>query len=148
MVSASFGFHQDRGEFVASSVNAQVLTVTFPALTDVDPVASVDGTVVAAEIHRSATRTSTTVHDVPVTATLRIGVGARPRPRRNDVDGLLFRLLDRAQIEYRTNTQVLDIATADRPRAVRLSHLQALDLDAALFTAVGEILLAQSPQED
>ena len=118
-------------------------TTTFPALTGVDPVATVDDLPVPAEIHRGDTRTSITVHDVPATATLRIGVGARPRLRRNDVSGLLFTRLDRAQIAYRTKTQVLDIVTADRPLAVRIAGLQTLDLDDTLFTALSEILLAQ-----
>ncbi|MCM4080939.1 hypothetical protein [Paractinoplanes hotanensis] len=80
---------------------------------------------------------------MPATATLRISVGARPGLRRDDVAGLVFTLLDRAQIEYPTKTRVLDAATADRPLAVRLSSLQALDLDNELFTAIGEILLLQ-----
>ncbi|WP_433303949.1 TIM-barrel domain-containing protein [Actinoplanes sp. CA-030573] len=142
--SASLSFDQERGELVASSRIARTFTVTFVALTGVDPIASVDGAVVGAEVHRAATRTSITVPGVPAAATLRVAVGARPRLRANDVDALLFRLLDRAPIEYEIKSRVLEIATAARPLAVRLSHLQALDLDAELFTALGEILLARS----
>lgn len=147
MVSAFLEFSQDRGEFVATSSIDRSFTVTFPALTDVEPVVSVDGAAVPADLNRAATRTSVTVHDVPAGATLRVGVGSRPRLRRNDVDRLLFTLLDRARIEYRTKSRVFDVATAARPLNVRLSHLQSLGLDAALSTAVGEILLAQSLEQ-
>ncbi|WP_250033953.1 glycoside hydrolase family 31 protein [Paractinoplanes maris] len=145
-------WRQDQGELVAgpaagAGLVTRTWTTTFPALTGVDPVASVDNLPVPAEIHRDETRTSITVRDVPVTATLRIGVGARPRPRRNDVAGLLFTRLDRAQIAYATKTRVHETATADRPLAIRLSALQALGLDDELLTAIGEILLAQTLEE-
>ncbi|MBU2668214.1 hypothetical protein KOI35_32355 [Actinoplanes bogorensis] len=150
-VRTQLRYRQADGELVVAPAEdadgilpaARRWTVSFPALTDVDPVATVDGVDTPFDIERGDTRTSITVHDVPVTATLRIGVGARPRLRRNDVSGLVFTLLDRAQIEYRTKTKVLETATADRPLTVRLSALQALDLDDALATAIGEILLAQ-----
>ena len=51
-------------------------------------------------------------------------------------------MLDRAHIDYEVKTQIHTIATSDRPLSVRISHLQALGLDRALETAVGEILLA------
>jgi alpha-glucosidase (family GH31 glycosyl hydrolase) len=144
--TTSLRWHQQSGEFdIGASQVTRTWTTTFPALTGVDPVATVDNSPVPAEIRRDETRTSITVHDVPVTATLRISVGARPRLRPNDVSALLFALLDRAQIAYSTKTHVLDAATADRPLAVRLSNLQALGLDNDLFTAVGEILLARHP---
>jgi hypothetical protein len=56
----------------------------------------------------------------------------------------LFTMLDRAQIEYRTKTRVMDSATSDHPLAVRLSSLQSLDLDKEVVTAVSEILLARA----
>jgi len=122
--------------------------VTFPALAAADPTATVDGVPVPARLSRETTRTSITVDDVPATATLRIGLGARPRLGRNDVAGRLFTLLDRAQIAYRIKSEVLEAATSDQPLAVRLSRLQVLDLDDALSTAVGEILLARSDEAE
>lgn len=144
-------FEQDSGELVAGPACGAVevvpavrtWTVTLPAFDPTaEPVATVDGVSVRAEVRHDDTRTSVTVQDVPATATLRIGLGARPRLRRNDVAGRLFALLDRAQIEYDLKTRVLDAATSERSLAVRLSALQALGLEEALATAVGEILLA------
>ena len=91
----------------------------------------------SAPIDHEATRTSVTVEDIPATAALRIDIGGRPRLRPNDV-------ADRAQIEYRQKTQVLERATSAHPLAVRLSGLQAMGLADEIFTAVGEILLAQA----
>ncbi|MGK5683495.1 TIM-barrel domain-containing protein [Actinoplanes sp. URMC 104] len=125
----------------SGATGVRTWTVTLPGFLG-DPVASVDGAPVPGEVRSGESRTSITVDRVPVMATLRIGVGARPRLARNDVAGRLFTLLNRAQIEYRTKTLVLDAATAQRSLAVRLSTLQALDLDEPLATAVGEILLA------
>jgi len=67
------------------------------------------------------------------------GSAARPRLRRNDVPGLVFALLDRAQIPYLLKTQVLATIRSAQP----LTVLQSLDLDDHLRTAIGEILLAQ-----
>jgi alpha-glucosidase (family GH31 glycosyl hydrolase) len=148
-------YHQERGELVVGPARGggngvpatRTWTVTFPALTGADPVVTVDGTPVPAELRNEATRTSVTVDDVPVTAALRVDLGARPRLRRNDVAQRLFTLLDRAQIEYRTKARVMNAASAPRPLAVRLSTLLVLDLDDALCTAVGEILLAQADDD-
>jgi hypothetical protein len=145
-------YHQDRGELVVGPARgagngvpaSRTWTVTFPALTAADPVALVDGAPVPAQLRREQTRTSITVDEVPAAATLRIDLGARPRLCRNDVAGRLFTLLDRAQLEYRTKTRVMDAASSAQPLAVRVSNLQVLDLDDALSTAVGEILLAQA----
>ncbi|MBM2620324.1 hypothetical protein JIG36_32905 [Actinoplanes sp. LDG1-06] len=131
---------QEAGSLTAGpGPRARTWTSTFPALTGVDPVATVDDLPVPAEIHRGETRTSITVRDVPATATLRIDVGARPRLRRNDVTALIFARLDRAQIAYSLKTRVLAAVESGRP----LTVLQALDLDHELFTALGEILLSQ-----
>jgi hypothetical protein len=143
-------YDQDSGVLVIGPVHGAVRavpatrswTVTFPAVTTVEPVATEDGSAVPARIDRGDTRTSITVDDVPAGAALRIDIGPRPRLRANDVAERLFPLLDRAQIEYETKTQVFRIATSDLPLAVRVSHLLALDLDNALAGAVTEILLA------
>jgi hypothetical protein len=120
-------------------------TVTFPALdVIVDPVATADGTPTPARIDCEGTRTSVTVENVPVTTAVRIDIGRCPRLRRNDVAERLFTMLDRAQIEYRQKTQVLDCATSVHPLAVRISTLQAMGLADELFTAVGELLLAKA----
>jgi hypothetical protein len=122
-------------------------TVTFPALDAiVDPVATADGAPTLARIDREGTRTSVTVEDVPATAALRIDLGGCPRLRRNDVAERLFTMLDRAQIEYRQKTRVLDCATSAHSLAVRLSGLQAMGLADEVFTAVGEILLAKADE--
>ena len=87
-------------------------------------------------------RTRITVADVPVTAELTVTLfdPASPGP---DVPVRLFALLDRAQIGYQLKQRVYDVATADRPLAVRVSHLIALALPAALSSAVTELLLAE-----
>ncbi|WP_250442987.1 glycoside hydrolase family 31 protein [Actinotalea sp. C106] len=120
-------------------------TLTFPALADgVEPTAEVEGQAVAVRVTREATRTSVTVQDVPRAAVLRVHLGAEPALRNDDVAARLFALLDRAQIEYATKSQVYEVATADRPLAVRLTHLQALGLEPALETAVTELLCARA----
>ena len=53
-------------------------------------------------------------------------IGPNPQLAANDVDGRLFSLLDRAQIEFEAKKQIYSIATSDRPLSVRISHLQAL----------------------
>jgi hypothetical protein len=111
-------------------------------------VVTVDGLPAPAEVRTEDARTSITVEHVPARAALRIGVGARPRLRDNDVARRLFALLDRAQMEIRTKSRVWEILTSDRSLAVRLSALQALDLDDALATAIGEILLAKPQSEE
>jgi hypothetical protein len=119
-------------------------TVSFPALdADVVPVATVDGEPVPSRVRREPARTSITVEGVPVTGTLRVGLGADPGLRANDVAERLFTLLDRAQIEYRTKSRVLQTATSAHPLPIRLSHLHALDLAPDLMTAVAELLLAR-----
>ncbi|MFS0700393.1 TIM-barrel domain-containing protein [Cellulomonas sp. 179-A 4D5 NHS] len=123
-------------------------TLTFPALDPrVEPAVTVDGAPVDAAVRHDGTRTSVTAPDVAVTSTVRVDLGGRPRLRDNDVPGRLFTLLDRAQIAYETKRRVMDVATSSRPLAVRVSHLQALDLDAALASAVGELLLARASDD-
>jgi hypothetical protein len=51
-----------------------------------------------------------------------------------------------AQIDYETKTRVMETATSAHPLTIRLSHLQTLDLDTELATAIGEILLARYGQ--
>ena len=122
-------------------------TVTFLGLDPaVNPVASRHDAPVDADISRAAGRTSISVTAVPVTETLRVTVGPNPELAANDVSGRLFALLDRAHIEYEAKRRIHSIATSDRPLSVRVSHLQALALDRALETAVGEILLASDPR--
>ena len=119
--------------------------MTFLALTMlVEPVVTIDGTVADARITAGQSRISVTVDSVPVASTLRIGIGPDPALDPVDVAGRLFTMLDAGFIEYEDKHRIYAIATSDRPLAVRLSHLQALELDRALETAVGEILLADS----
>src|SRR5664280_552823 len=118
-------------------------TVTFLALTTpVDLVIMVDRTVVDARTTDGDNRMSVTVDGVPATSTLQVGIGRGPVLEPVDVASQLFTLLDSAFIEYEDKQRVYTIATSDRPLSVRLSHLQALELDRALEIAVGEILLA------
>ncbi len=120
-------------------------TFTFPALaTSADPVATVDGQPVVVHTEPASRRISITVDDVPATSALRLELGHRPRLRDNDVLNDVFKLLDRAQIEYQTKSKVLTVVEADQPVPVRLSRLQALNLESALFSALGEILLARA----
>ncbi|MCL3859768.1 glycoside hydrolase family 31 protein [Actinotalea sp. K2] len=119
-------------------------TVTLPALEGGTTLgATVDGAPVRARVDRDGSRVSVTVQDVPTGAVLEVDLGPEPQLGGNDVPGLLFALLDRAQIEYATKERVLAVATSDHPLTVRLAHLQALDLEPVLATAVGEILLAR-----
>lgn len=118
-------------------------TVTFLALTTpVDLVIMVDRTVVDARTTDGDNRMSVTVDGVPATSALQVGIGRGPVLEPVDVASRLFTLLDSAFIEYEDKQRVYTIATSDRPLSVRLSHLQALELDRALEIAVGEILLA------
>ena len=121
-------------------------TVTFPALAvDGAPAAAVDDLPVPAEVTRTATRVSVTVSAVPSRATLRIEVGGCPVLRDERVTDRIFTLLDRAQIEHASKVRAFAAATSDRPTAVRMSHLLALDLDPELVAAIGEVLLARAP---
>ncbi|WP_285597790.1 TIM-barrel domain-containing protein [Kineosporia sp. NBRC 101731] len=120
-------------------------TVTFPALAPgIEPVATVDDVPVPARIVREGTRTSVVVEAVPSSATVRIILGDRPLLGDNNVHQRVFAVLDRAQIEYVTKARVMECITTAPSLSVRLSRLQALDLDPGLFRAVGEILLARS----
>ncbi len=107
-----------------------------------DPVATIDGAVTDAQLTEGPSRSSLTVNDVPLTSTLRVGIGRDPTLAPVDVAGRLFALLDGAFIEFEDKHRIYAIATSGQPLPVRLSHLQALDLDRRLETAVGEILLA------
>ena len=119
-------------------------TLTFLAhRADTDPAATVDGDAAPAEVRRTGRRTSVRVADVPVTATVRVGLGASPALAANDVEGRLFALVHRAQLSYEVKTRLYAAATADAPLATRLSQLQALQLGPALEAAVFELLLAR-----
>ena len=121
-------------------------TITFLALTTLlEPVATVDGIVVDARIVVGENRISVIVDDVATTSTLSVGIGRNPALDPVDVAGRLFTLLDAAFIDYEDKQRVYSVATSLQPLSVRLSHLQALDLDRTLETAVGEILLASGP---
>lgn len=117
---------------------------------------TVDGTAVPARVHRGhagpqpdgpgarpTTRVSVTVDDVPTTATLAVEVGADPQLRPNDVDPLVFAVLDRAEVGHQTKVEAYAAATGDRPLPVRVGDLHALDLDRAVVDAVTELLLAR-----
>jgi alpha-glucosidase (family GH31 glycosyl hydrolase) len=98
----------------------------------------------ASRLERDDRRVSVTVDDVPAGATLTVELGPDPQLSANDVGARLFALLDRAQISYDLKTRIHQIATSDAPLTVRASHLQSLQLDPALATAVGELLLARA----
>ena len=118
-------------------------TVTFIGLDGgVNPVARGSDGPLASEVGREGGRISVSVGDLPVADSLMVTVGPNPALAANDVSGRLFAMLDRAHIEYETKKRIHTIATSQRPLSVRISHLQALGLDRALDTAVGEILLA------
>ncbi|KQR12346.1 glycoside hydrolase family 31 protein [Cellulomonas sp. Leaf334] len=98
----------------------------------------------ASRVVRGDDRVSVTVDDVPVGSSLTVHLGPDAQPIANDVAGRLFTLLDRAQIGYDLKSRIHQIATSDAPLSVRISHLQSLDLDSPLSTAVGELLLART----
>lgn len=143
-------FSQATGTFVAGPATgsvgclpaARTWTVTFLAF-DGSPVAAVGDAIAAGTLWRADDRVSITVPDVPIGATLTVALGDDPQLVPNDVAARLFALLDRAQISYDLKTRVQSIATSDAPLSVRVSHLQALSLDPALATGVGEVLLAR-----
>jgi hypothetical protein len=120
--------------------------VTFVAASppDADPRASLDGVPVPVAVTRAGTRTSVSIADVPAGSTLVVALGPGPRLVDTGVHARLVALLGPAQIEYRTKTEVLRVATSRQPLHVRLAHLHALGLDAALMGAVDEILLARA----
>ncbi len=122
-------------------------TATFVSVADdVTPVATVEGAPAEPVVARAADgRLRVTVADVPVGATLRVGLGEAPALRPNDVAGRLRRILDVAQVGYELKSRVLDVLTSDRPLHVRLSHLAALDVPPALRAAVEEVVLARGP---
>ncbi|MCM0641085.1 glycoside hydrolase family 31 protein [Cellulomonas wangsupingiae] len=121
-------------------------TATFVSVADgVAPVATVEGAGVDPVVARTAEgHLRVTVGDVPVGAVLRVGLGATPRLRPNDVATRLHRLLDAAQVGYELKRRVLEVLTADRPLHVRLSHLAALGAPATLRAAVEEVVLARA----
>ncbi|MDO8121561.1 glycoside hydrolase family 31 protein [Isoptericola sp. b490] len=120
-------------------------TVTFPAAPQsVEPTAAVDGSPVALEVQWEPTRLSVRVDDVPIDSVLEVTLGADPQPARNDVRARLFDLLDRARVEYALKSRVLEVATRDRPLALRAAEIMALELEPALASAVAEVLLAQA----
>ena len=105
--------------------------------------ATVDGDVVDAEVEREPRRTSVTVADVPVEATLVVSLGTDPALAPNDVDERVMDLLVGAQVSYVVKQAVLDAVTGDAPLTVRLSRLLALDAGRPLEGAVAELLLAR-----
>ena len=107
-----------------------------------EPAVMVDGAAVTAHTSQAGRRTRVVVEDVPVTATIRVSLGERPRLAGNDVEGRLFSLLHQAQLEYLVKTRAYEAATADAPLTTRLAQLQALDLSRPLESAIFELLLA------
>jgi hypothetical protein len=119
-------------------------TLTFLAhQADAEPEVMVDGAAVTASVRRVGRRTSVRIEDVPVTATIRVSLGERPRLAANDVEARLFALLHRAQLEYLVKTRAYQAASADAPLTTPLSQLQALDLGRLLEAAIFELLLAK-----
>ncbi|MBO3095223.1 glycoside hydrolase family 31 protein [Cellulomonas dongxiuzhuiae] len=121
-------------------------TATFLSVADdVRPGTTVEGGAVEPVVARTADgRLRVTVADVPVDATLRVGLGAAPALRPNDVASRLHGILDAAQVGYELKSRVLDVLTSARPLHVRLSHLAALDVPPALRAAVEEVVLARA----
>ncbi|WP_426594632.1 TIM-barrel domain-containing protein [Cellulomonas sp. McL0617] len=147
-VRTALTFDQESGTLTVSPAEGQTdclparrrWTVTFVAFDGADPTVDVPG----ARTARRDGRVSVTVDDVPVGEAFTVSVGPRPRLASNDVPTRLFALLDRAQISYDLKSRVLEVATSDAPLAVRISHLQALELDQPMAAAVNELLLARA----
>jgi hypothetical protein len=118
-------------------------TLTFLAYDGAEPEVSVAGRPVEGAVRRAARRVSVQIEDVPVTATIRVSLGQRPRLAAKDVEDRLFALVHRAQLPYELKTRLYAAATAQAPLTTRLSQLQALELGPALETAVFELLLAR-----
>jgi hypothetical protein len=108
-----------------------------------EPAVTVDGAAVPADTRQAGRRVSVRIADVPVSATIRVNLGERPQLAANDVEDRLFALAHRAQLSYEVKTRAYQAATADAPLAIRLSQLQALDLDRPLEGAIFELLLAR-----
>ena len=62
--------------------------------------------------------------------------------RSNDVDGMIFDLLDRGELGFHEKEAVYALTQKKISTAAKLAELQALDLDAELIGAVSEILTA------
>lgn len=107
------------------------------------PFATVDGAPVEVEVERDTHLVRLVVGGVPTTAALEVGFGAPVGLAHDDVEARLFGILDRARVEYDLKAEVHRVATSALPLHVRLGHLRALDLPAALAAAVEEVLLAR-----
>ncbi len=106
------------------------------------PEAAVDAAAISSTVSTQYGRTSVAVERIPPSASLTVALWPDPALAPNDVQGRLFALLDRAQIDYVLKEWIHTIATSGQPLGLRVSRLQALDLDRELETAIGEILLA------
>ncbi len=120
--------------------------ITFLGLAaDGVPTATVDHTATQSPVSTESLRTTVSIDAVPAAAAITVTLWPEPALAANDVAARLFALLDRAQIEFGRKEYLHEIATSRQPLPVRVSRLQALDLDRDLETAVGEILLAAPP---
>ncbi len=106
------------------------------------PTAAVEGAPVDAVVTTGSDRTTVSVDDVATTVSVTVTLWPEPAPAANDVSGQLFHLLDRAQIEFGVKERIHAIATSGQPLGLRLSRIQALQLDRDVERAVGELLLA------
>lgn len=120
VASTPFRYDQAQGSLVigpvSGSANAapssRTWTLTFLGLSpDIKSTVTVDNEAVAIEKRG----TSVTVDQVPATSTLRVNLGPDPKLGGNNTHQLIFDLLDRAQIEYQTKTQVMQVIESDQP---------------------------------
>lgn len=130
---------------VLPSTRDWTLTLHTAARPDTDSVwARIDGARVPVQTDQDTSgRTRLTVRQVPVDAVLELSAGARVELSAPPVEDVVFRVLDVARIGYDLKTHAYRVATADQPLHVRLTHLAALDLPAAVASAVREALLAR-----
>ena len=81
--------------------------------------------------------------DVETAAGTTIELGFTPAVRRNDVAGRVFAFLDQAEIPFLTKEFVYRGVREATTPAGQMRAITALDLDADLFEALSEIVLAQ-----
>lgn len=84
-----------------------------------------------------------------ISGKIQLHVGKDPQLGYTDVSAHVFKILHEAQMDYNHKSAIWSALEAKRSASIRLSRLQALNLDEDLFGAVSEIVLAdersQSP---
>ena len=147
----TFTLDWEGGQFVIApaSGNLSVLpasrcwTLRFCAFAETGIRVMVDKQQVPAEpvYDRKLKRLSISLPALPVNAEIRVEFEKTGMARNNTIK-MLFDFLDNAQIEYETKRRILNIVKNSASRLSAMSALQSLDLSAAIYSGICEILCA------